>query len=262
MIDNEYVRKQVERDLFPRGPEIERQIGRRRRLGTVWRWVFLGAAALAVLILSVLLLKIVGDANGYVAVESAVTESELLPQSGLDGADGATTLDDLPFDALVSLYQANVSAGRCRAVEYEQRFYDDRLVCDSEERFQTMCASDNPRPACTLPARDAASVRQLIEADVIKPTVVSTWNLWESLFRREEIFQTAATEFPDAEVYFRRWLTWDFVTSPNRATRRSPGCARPFWARCGWWASPWPSASRWASARPSIWRSMPQRAAA
>ncbi len=215
MIDNEYVRKQVERDLFPRGPEIERQIGRRRRLGTVWRWVFLGAAALAVLILSVLLLKIVGDANGYVAVESAVTESELLPQSGLDGADGATTLDDLPFDALVSLYQANVSAGRCRAVEYEQRFYDDRLVCDSEERFQTMCASDNPRPACTLPARDAASVRQLIEADVIKPTVVSTWNLWESLFRREEILQTAATEFPDAEVYFRRWLTWDFVTSPQ-----------------------------------------------
>ncbi|MBP6786446.1 MAG: phosphate ABC transporter permease PstA [Candidatus Promineofilum sp.] len=126
-----------------------------------------------------------------------------------------TTLHDLPYDALVALYQANVSAGRCRAVEYDQRFYADRLVCDAEERFQAMCRGDNPRGACTLGPRDAASVVQLIQADVVKPTVLRTWGLWESLLNRDEILLAAATEFPAADIYFRRWLTWDFIISPQ-----------------------------------------------
>ena len=126
-----------------------------------------------------------------------------------------TALADLPYDALVSLYQANVSAGRCRAVEYDQRFFADRLVCDTEERFQAMCDGDNPRAACTLGPRDAASVIQLIEADIVKPTVLRTWGLWESLLNRDEILLAATAEFPAADVYFRRWLTWDFIISPQ-----------------------------------------------
>ncbi len=126
-----------------------------------------------------------------------------------------TALADLPYDALVSLYQANVSAGRCRAVEYDQRFFADRLVCDTEERFQAMCDGDNPRAACTLGPRDAASVIQLIEADIVKPTVLRTWGLWESLLNRDEILLAASVEFPAADVYFRRWLTWDFIISPQ-----------------------------------------------
>ena len=126
-----------------------------------------------------------------------------------------TALTDLPYEALVGLYQANVSAGRCRAVEYEQRFFADRIVCDTEERFQAMCSSDAPRAACTLGPRDEASMVQLIEADIVKPTVLRTWNMWESLFNRDEILLAASAEFPAADVYFRRWLTWDFLISPQ-----------------------------------------------
>uniref|UniRef100_UPI0035B36CE9 phosphate ABC transporter permease PstA n=1 Tax=Promineifilum sp. TaxID=2664178 RepID=UPI0035B36CE9 len=125
------------------------------------------------------------------------------------------TLADLAYDDQVAMYQANVSAGRCRAVEYEQRFYGDRLVCDTEERYAAACASENPPASCTLGPRDSASLIQLIQADVVQPTVVESWDLWDSLFNRDEILQQAAQKYPGAEIQFRRWLTLDFITSPQ-----------------------------------------------
>ncbi len=65
MIDPSHIRKRVEDDLYLEGEEVSRQVTRRRRLGSVWRAVFFGAAALAILILSILLLKIAGDALNY-----------------------------------------------------------------------------------------------------------------------------------------------------------------------------------------------------
>ena len=70
MIDPGHIRKRVEEDLFLQGEAVNRQVLKRRRLGTIWRGIFFGAAALAILILAILLLKIIGDANGYVAEES------------------------------------------------------------------------------------------------------------------------------------------------------------------------------------------------
>ncbi len=86
---------------------------------------------------------------------------------------------------------------------------------DNEERFQAMCAGDNPRGACTLGPRDRASLVQLIQGDVVKPTVKQTWGMWASIFNRDEILLEAAREFPAADIYFKRWLTWDFITSPQ-----------------------------------------------
>ena len=125
------------------------------------------------------------------------------------------SLDVLSYDALVSIYVANVSRGRCRAVEREQRFYDDRLVCEDEALFAQVCASDKPAAACSLGPRDEATVTQLIRADVVKPTVKATWNGVESIFNREAIVAEAAERYPTAVVYFKSWLSWDFITSPQ-----------------------------------------------
>jgi phosphate transport system permease protein len=133
----------------------------------------------------------------------------------VDTAFSETTLAALSYDAQVELYRANVSAGRCRAAEYEQRFYEDRLVCDTEERYAAACAGENPPASCNLEPRDSASVLQLIQSDVIRPTVVESWDLWESIFNRDEVLQQAAREYPGAAVRFRRWLTLDFITSPQ-----------------------------------------------
>src|SRR5688572_28989239 len=67
-----------QQDLFPQGAEAGAQILRRRRRGTVWRFLFLGALALAVVVLLVLLLTIINQSFGLVAEESKIPERELV----------------------------------------------------------------------------------------------------------------------------------------------------------------------------------------
>ncbi len=40
------------------------------------------------------------------------------------------TLEEMSYDGLVNTFIASVSTGRCRAVEREQKFYANYLVCD------------------------------------------------------------------------------------------------------------------------------------
>jgi phosphate transport system permease protein len=125
------------------------------------------------------------------------------------------SLEDLAFDDLVLLYTANVSSGRCRAVEREQRFYADQLVCEDPEVFAEVCASATPPTGCEADPRSDADVIQLIRADVVKPKVLATWTALDSILNRDEILAQAAERFPNAEVSFKRWLTWTFITSPQ-----------------------------------------------
>lgn len=124
-------------------------------------------------------------------------------------------LDDLPYDALVQIFQANVTAGRCRAVEAEQRFYADRFVCDTEAAFTARCQTDAAPTGCVLEPRNQGSLVTLIQADVVNPVVQQAWFLAESLFHREEVMAEARAAYPDADIHFRRWLTLDFLTRPQ-----------------------------------------------
>ncbi len=152
----------------------------------------------------------------------AATIQRFLPTAGsgtldffVEEALTLESLDDLAYDDLVGIYAAHVSRGRCRAVEREQRFYADRLVCDDPEQVAALCASDAPPASCTMEPRDAAALRQLIRADVVKPQVKATWNAIESVLNREEILALAAERYPSADVYFKSWLRWEFITSPQ-----------------------------------------------
>lgn len=133
------------------------------------------------------------------------------------------TLQDIPFDGLVEMYAANVSAGRCRAVENEQRFFADRLVCDTEEAFQARCEGANAPTGCTLEPRSHESVEDLVYADIVKPVVLRSWFLIDSLRNREEIAAQIAREYPSAEMRFKRWLTWDFIISPQSSVPELAG---------------------------------------
>jgi phosphate transport system permease protein len=57
-------------------------------------------------------------------------------------------------------------------------------------------------------------VKDLIFTEVIKPQVVKSWPLWDSLTRRSEIKALAAGQFPKAELKWRSWVSWKFISSP------------------------------------------------
>ena len=132
-------------------------------------------------------------------------------------------LADLPYYALVDIYSTTVTVGRCRAVEREKRFYLDTLVCDSAEAFATACASDNPPTGCTDETRTHDELVSMITAEVIQPEIVRSWYLYPSIFERQEVILEAATEFPNAELKFKSWLSLDFVTSPQSSQPESAG---------------------------------------
>ncbi|MDX1416076.1 MAG: phosphate ABC transporter permease PstA [Candidatus Promineifilaceae bacterium] len=133
------------------------------------------------------------------------------------------TLSELPYDGLVSAYVANVSAGRCRAVEREQKFYDNFLICDEPTAYSAACAGGNAPEGCTAPPRTHKDLELLVQSEVVKPRILKSWYLYPSLFEREEIALEASREFPNAEVSFTSWLSLSFVTNPQSGTPELAG---------------------------------------
>jgi len=136
---------------------------------------------------------------------------------------GEQTLKDMPYDGLVSTFVTNVSAGRCRAVEREQKFYENFLICDNPEAYAAACIGDTPPSGCTAPPRKNQDVEMLIQTEVIKPRVLKSWFLYPSIFSREEIMLEAGRDYPNAEVRFKSWLSLNFITSPQSSTPELAG---------------------------------------
>ena len=81
MIDNEFVTKRVDADmsgLFPAGKEMQSQVSGRRRRGTFFRWLFLWATLVAIVVLMILLLSIINQSFGYVIEQVNVPEEALV----------------------------------------------------------------------------------------------------------------------------------------------------------------------------------------
>lgn len=132
-------------------------------------------------------------------------------------------LADLPKDDLVGILQANISVGLGRRLERDQRFYEDQFVFEDPALFAEVCASSEPPTGCDMEARSEANVYQLVLAEVVKPDVVKTWSLVDSVFNRQAITQVVAQDYPNAELEFRSWLTGQFVASPQSSTPELAG---------------------------------------
>ena len=112
------------------------------------------------------------------------------PQSGtLDVFVARIFGDDLaaqPTEALVAMLARHLSPGALRRL-----MNDQQLAAYSHEDFY-----------------------QLVVERVLEPTIVQTWSLSQSIFQKDEIEEVVA-QIPRAQLEFRRWVTWDFITSPQ-----------------------------------------------
>ena len=98
------------------------------------------------------------------------------------GDDPATQ----PTVALLAMLSQNVSAGKMRQLMAEKP-----LASRSQEEYV-----------------------ELLENYVLEPTIVETWSLFHSIFNKTEI-EAEVAAIPNATMSFKRWVTWDFVTSPQ-----------------------------------------------
>ncbi|MEX1143466.1 MAG: phosphate ABC transporter permease PstA [Anaerolineales bacterium] len=157
--------------------ESEAQLGGRHRAGRAWLVGFQVATLIGVITLAVLLLTIINDSFGYVAVRNEVDPASL--------AVGGVPLEELPQEALVEVLRQGVSAGLFA-------------------RF----ASEGP-----LAQRPATEIYDLIQEYVVSPQVDATWSLSDSMLRKAQIEAIIQEDYPEAELQFRSWLSLDFVQS-------------------------------------------------
>jgi len=157
--------------------DFEPRMGRRRRVGRAWALAFQAATVVGMVALLALLLTIINDSFGLVAVEYAADPATL----------AAAPLDELSRDELAAVLQAHVSAGLYRRYEAEKPFSE----------------------------RSASEVRALVMERVVAPSVVAQWTLLDSLTSRSAVLAQAAAEHPQAQVRMASWLTGRFLTAPQ-----------------------------------------------
>ena len=159
----------------------------RHRSGLAWRLVFHAATAVAIVMLTALLLTIANRAFGLVAIQNAIPPREL--------ARDGVPLERLDQAALLELLSEHLSRGLLRRYDREQ----------------------------PLAERSRDEIYALVIERVVDPSVVQAWPLWDSLFRRRAVLQEAAAKYPEAQVVLRSWLSGAFISRAQSSTPEDAG---------------------------------------
>lgn len=157
--------------------DFTEDLPRRHRLARTMAAIFQASTILGIIVLLTLMYNIINSSFGLVAWEYRV------PPESLAGVP----LEELPPEELMRILQERVSANVLRRLEREK----------------------------PLEARSQEELYALVMERVIQPKIVKTWSLVDSIFRRDEIMQEVARDYPDAYLRFRSWLNARFLTSPQ-----------------------------------------------
>ena len=152
---------------------------KRHQKATVWKALFSFTVLVAVIALATLLLSILNQTAGLVAVENKVQPSTLSDQP----------LESLTSGELIALLQDHLSRNRINALNN-----------------QTPLADRNHR-----------DLLNLVYSDIIKPSIVASYHLDESIFQRKSIESSVQAKYPEATLQFKIWLDWNFIK--NSMTR-------------------------------------------
>ncbi len=159
--------------------EPETNLPDRHRRGKVWEVIFKVSTVFGMIMLVIMLVNIVNDAFGYVALSYKVDPASL--------TETGSPIKELGKDELITILENNLRKARFKTLEKEMPF-----------EIRTL---DN--------------LQSLIIDEILKPEVKQTWNLWESMVNKAEILNIAQVKYPGSKVEFRSWLSETFITSPQ-----------------------------------------------
>jgi phosphate transport system permease protein len=213
--------------VLPKREEYQQQLTARHRVGSIAANFFFAANAFALLVLLLLALNILNSAVGLVVMTYAVDPE---------------TLSEEPFAELTEPQLVDILAtkvpNRLRVVlrdtlsQVENRVFTttplrevlrgrsfdpelgDLTVNDLTPAQIAQILSDN----LTQP-----ELVQVIERQIVQPNVSRSWQLFDSLFNRQQIEQEAAARFPNGDLVWRSWASWEFVTSSVSSNATNAG---------------------------------------
>lgn len=220
-------------NLFPSDQEYQKLLSRRARRGRLVQVGFMLALLIAVLALATLVYTIVNDSFGLTAVVNQQDPEDIVASLGYDPA--RVGLDDLSYDELVGVLAGGIETNVGRRLEREQRFYENKLVFESEEKWAEVCLRGDPPSGCDSSPRSHSDVVQLVTERIVGPDVIASYELVPSILNPdafvnevETAFNETPERFPDytydeVEFEWRAWLNPTFLVTPAGATPETAG---------------------------------------
>jgi len=211
-------------DYFPSEDEYRGLLNKRTRRARGIHMLLLLLLTTAVLGLAILLYTIVDDSFGLVAVVNQNEPEDVLAGYGYD--PDVTVLSDLNTEQLVEVLEGTVSSGVGRRLEREKRFFEDRLVFESQETWGEICASSDAPPGCGGGVRGKGDVLALVEERVIAPDIVAAEGMVASIINPNGFKDSVEADFAanpasygdytydQVRYTWRAWFSWKFVTTP------------------------------------------------
>ncbi|MCX7656334.1 MAG: phosphate ABC transporter permease PstA [Treponemataceae bacterium] len=161
--------------------EFDLRLEERQKKGKRWLTFFMVATLFSIFALATLLVSIINNAFGYVALENKVNPEDL-------SRDGIP-LEKLSQEALIEIIQQNTS----------RRLF---IRMNEEKPFEE---------------RSHHELVGIIEEEVINPQVRRTWTLWESITKYPNIREWQEKNIPQGRLVFRSWISWNFIVSSQEA---------------------------------------------
>ncbi len=167
--------------------EKTKNLSRRHTVGKIWQVIFASSTLIGVIALTVLLLNIINNAFGYIALENEIQPEEL--------AINGISIEAMPKEDLITVLGENVSKGLMRRFESEIPWED----------------------------RSREDVYNLVLERVVNPNPVEQWTLYQSIFEVETIRKELIEKYPEADLIFKSWITPSFITKPQSANAINAG---------------------------------------
>lgn len=230
-------------------------IPQRNKANNRWQRIYTLCVGIAALMLVILLLKIINDAFGLIAVADVVDPASLMTADGRIIEEQTTeeviallrdTTDEAgkfyaSTDRLFSVFVqeiANVDASPSElrdmtlgdvltSDQYPEgwadfTFVDVRLPQDVESAQRETVARDRLTQLLAMNL-DTGRLQDMVFTDIVQFDLKRSWDLIESLTNREAIEDIVAEQFPDARLEFYSWLNGDFLRSPNSSEALTTG---------------------------------------
>ncbi|OHD74911.1 MAG: phosphate ABC transporter, permease protein PstA [Spirochaetes bacterium RBG_16_67_19] len=168
-------------------PAFRPHLGRRQKLAAVWKILFLMSTLVGIVALAALLLSIVNDSFGVVALQFDIDPASL-------GQEGRP-LKRLQPEELGEILTSRLSGGLIRRLESEK----------------------------PLAERSREELYELVIERVAKLRVIASWPLAASLLQRGQILEWRAQNHPEAALRFRSWVSWRFLLAAQASVPEKAG---------------------------------------
>lgn len=147
----------------------------RHRVGKWWQAFFFSSTVIGIVALVVLLLSILDKTAGLVVVQNKVDPATL----------SSKPLENLTKDELIIILQTNVSRNRYRTINQEKE----------------------------VALRSRNEIYDFVINEVVKPSILMTYPMSESLLNRGKIETEKAQRWPNADLKFDYWINLSFFTN-------------------------------------------------